>query len=76
MTNNKPDKARKELIEVMAEGLIHLAPLPDITPLQKIVNRLYLKCRISGMPSKEASAAINGLLASHNITKKDLLKTN
>lgn len=64
----------KQLIERLAKDLIHLAPLPDITPLQKEVNRLYLKLRICGMPAEEVSIRIEGLLQKHGVTKTELLK--
>lgn len=62
-----------QAIENLAEGLPDFYPLPDITPLQQLVNRLYMKLRLCGMPAKEVSMTINGLLAKHGITKKDLL---
>lgn len=66
----------RKIIEDLAEDLIHLAPLPDNTPLQKIVNRLYLKGRIAGMPAKDVSELINNLLLKHGISKKRLLSNN
>ena len=64
----------KEIIEGFAEDLIHLAPLPDLTPLQKLINRLYIKLRITGMPLIEVNQAINLLLFQNNITREKLLE--
>jgi len=63
-----------ENLKNLAEGLIFLAPLPDITPLQKIINNLYLKLRICGMPAKNVSFNINELLKRHNISTEDVLR--
>ena len=62
-----------DLIEELAEGLSDFYPLPDITPLQKTINRLYLKLRICGMPADEVSDKINELLRKHGITKDQVL---
>ena len=47
--------------------------LPDNTKLQKLINRLYIKLRICGMPAEEVSAQINALLNKHGITKDQVL---
>jgi len=70
----KDDDLFSKMVEQCAEGFIHVVPLPDITPLQKLVNRLYMKLRICGMPAKEVSEKIEGLLNKHHITKEQLLK--
>ena len=62
------------IVEYLADNLVHIAPLPDVTPLQKQINRLYLKLRMCGMPADEVSEAINALLKKHGISKKQLLK--
>ncbi len=61
----------REIIDSMADGFIHIAPLPDITPLQKLINRLYVKLRICGMPAEEVSRHINILLNKHGIKKNN-----
>lgn len=63
----------KDLIEEFAEGLADFYPLPDITPLQKQINRLYVKLRICGMPPEEVSKCINELLQKHGITNEQVL---
>lgn len=61
------------LIESLAEGLSDFYPLPDITPIQKTINRLYIKLRCCGMPSKQVSEEINKILEKHHITKQRVL---
>jgi len=62
-----------DTIADMAEDLISLAPLPDITKLQKLINRFYLKCRILGIPQEATGELINSMLQKHGITKAQLL---
>lgn len=54
------------------EGLMHLAPYPDITPLQRLINRLYIGLRIKQVPEKEVLKIINQLLVKHNIPNQEL----
>jgi len=65
----------EDLINDLADGLRDFYPLPDISKLQKSVNRLYMKLRLCGMPLKEVNTTINTILMRHKITKKQLLNT-
>lgn len=66
----------KDTIEQLADGFPDFYPLPDITPLQKSINRLYMKLRICGMPLEEVNDQINALLQKHGITKEQVLSIN
>lgn len=66
----------KNIVERWAEELSSFYPLPNITKLQKELNKLYIKLRICGMPADKVSETINSLLQKHNIKKEDILSTN
>jgi len=71
----KDEKNNKaQTIEDLADVIVTagMCQLPDVTPLQKLINRLYAKLRICGMPAEEVSVHINSLLSKHGITKKQI----
>jgi hypothetical protein len=70
----KKESFYKRTIEDLAEGLPDFYPLPDITPLQKEINRLYMKLRMCGMPLKQVNIEINKILSKHKITREQILK--
>lgn len=65
-------KLTTDLIDGMANDLIHFAPLPNTTSLQKIINNLYIKLRLYGMPQELVNEMITELLIKNNITKEQL----
>ena len=74
MPKKKTHTPTRDLIESVAEGFPGLFPLPDITPIQKQINRLYMKLRLCGMPLDEVSKIINEKLYKHGITREDIMK--
>jgi hypothetical protein len=68
----KKDETTKR-IEDLAEGLTDFYPFPDITDLQKLVNRLYMKLRLLGVPFKEVKEIIKHKLDSQGISQEELL---
>jgi len=61
-----------DLIEQLAEGLSDFYPLPDIKPIAKTINRLYVKLRVCGLSAEQVEIKVNALLSKHNVAKEDI----
>jgi hypothetical protein len=64
--------SHSNLVKDLAKELEFLAPLPNKTDLQKLINNLYIQLRIYGIDEKTTKKMIKKLLAKNNISKKEL----